>query len=185
MTLESPRFHFRPLAEDDLPMLFDWLNRPHVAEHWRGEVSVDEVREKYLPRIAGADAARPFLAELDGEPVGYVQVYDCGAVPGWWPDDPGPGILGTDQFLALGDRLDQGLGTAMVRQLVDLLMQDPTVTEVRVDPHPDNGRAIRCYEKAGFRAVREITTPDGAALWMVRERGARRGADPAPGPPPP
>ncbi|HSM07403.1 MAG TPA: hypothetical protein VLA33_00110 [Gemmatimonadota bacterium] len=34
------------------------------------------------------------------------------------------------------------------------------------DPHPDNARAIRCYEKVGFKRAGEIVTPDGRALLM-------------------
>lgn len=176
MTAPLLRFTFHPLTEADLPLLHEWLNRPHVTEWWHAEPSVDEVREKYLPRIAGADAARPFLARLDGQPAAYVQYYDAAVGdPTWWPDQPGPGVLGIDQFLADGARLGQGLGTALVSQFAAWLFEDPEATEIRVDPHPDNVRAIRCYRKAGFRDVGPITTPDGAAWMMVLERGRRPG----------
>lgn len=166
------KFEFRPLREADLPLLHEWLNRPHVRETWGPEGTLDDLREKYLPRIAGEDAAQPYVASLDSEPVGYIQSYRAWAVSGWYADDPGPGVWGIDQFLADGDRLGQGLGTAMVSGFVAHLFADPEVTEIRVDPRPDNARAIRCYEKVGFRAVRPITTPDGPALMMVLERGA-------------
>lgn len=166
----APRFGFRPLEEEDLPLIRAWLSRPHLLEWWGPEPNVEEVREKYLPRIAGEEAARPFIALLDDEPAGYIQSYRADAVPGWWPDDPGPEVLGIDQFLADGDRLDRGLGTATVSRFVALLFEDAGVDEVRLDPRPDNLRAIRCYEKVGFRAVREITTPDGRALWMRLRR---------------
>jgi aminoglycoside 6'-N-acetyltransferase-1b/aminoglycoside 6'-N-acetyltransferase-2 len=66
--------------------------------------------------------------------------------------------------------LGQGLGTRLVTALVELLFRDPAVTKVQSDPDPTNLRAIRCYEKAGFKAVRTIATPDGAALYMLQER---------------
>jgi len=53
---------------------------------------------------------------------------------------------------------------------VELLFSDPEVTTIQTDPSPDNPRAIRCYEKAGFRKVRTVTTPDGLAVYMVRTR---------------
>lgn len=159
-------FEFTPLRESDLPMLFEWLNRPHLRKWWGPERTVAEVREKYLPRIAGEDAAEPYIASLDGEPVGYIQKYRAGAVPGWYADDPGPGVWGIDQFLADGDRLGMGLGTAMVSQFVDRMFRDPSVTEVRLDPAPDNHRAIRCYEKVGFVRSDEFRSPDGPALLM-------------------
>ena len=37
------------------------------------------------------------------------------------------------------------------------------------DPDPANARAIRAYEKAGFRKDRLVDTPDGRALLMVRD----------------
>lgn len=170
--MKDLQFDFRPLRERDLPLLTEWLGRPHLREWWSDEaISPDAVLEKYLPRIAGRDAARPYLAYCNGDPVGYIQYYLAAeGDPDWWPDVPGPGVRGIDQFLADGGRLGQGLGTAMVSAFVALLLQNPEVTEIRVDPRPDNLRAIRCYAKAGFRERERITTPDGPALMMVLER---------------
>ena len=166
---------FRPLTEADLPMLLDWLNRPHLRRWWReDEATLDGVREKYLPRIAGSDAAHPFLILLDGNPVGYIQYYDAHAgATDWWPDKPPPGVLGIDQFLADAERLGQGLGTAVVIRFTEWLFERPEVTEIRVDPNPENARAIRCYEKVGFNDRGRIVTPDGPARMMVLNRPVR------------
>jgi aminoglycoside 6'-N-acetyltransferase len=40
---------------------------------------------------------------------------------------------------------------------------------VVTDPDPDNIRASRAYEKAGFHKDRLVDTPDGRALLMVRD----------------
>ena len=66
--------------------------------------------------------------------------------------------------------LGHGLGTQMVREFVQFLFQDSSVTRIQTDPAPHNHRAIRCYLKAGFRTAGPITTPDGAAVLMVMER---------------
>jgi len=178
--MSGARFTFRTLSESDIPMLHRWLRRPHLLEWWRGEQSLQDVRAKYLPRIRTEDGARPFIALLDGEPAGYIQYYladkgDPDWWPDWWPDGPGPGVLGIDQFLADPERLGRGLGTLMVSAFVARLFEDPSVTEIRVDPHPDNERAIRCYEKVGFRRVGPFTSPDGPAVLMILDRGAEPG----------
>ena len=54
--------------------------------------------------------------------------------------------------------------------IVAQLFRDTSVTRIQTDPDPENHRAIRCYEKAGFRAVRTITTPDGPALYLIQDR---------------
>jgi aminoglycoside 6'-N-acetyltransferase-1b len=58
----------------------------------------------------------------------------------------------------------------MVRAFVQFLFADPAVTRIQTDPTPENRRAIRCYEKAGFRAIGEVNTPDGRALLMICAR---------------
>jgi RimJ/RimL family protein N-acetyltransferase len=81
-------------------------------------------------------------------------------------------VRGIDQSLAEEADLGHGLGTLLVNTLCERLFADPAVTHIQTDPHPSNARAIRCYEKAGFRALLEIITPDGPALYMVRDRSA-------------
>jgi aminoglycoside 6'-N-acetyltransferase Ib len=162
----SSTFSFRPLTRADLPLLHEWLNRPHVAQWW------DDQRDlEYVLATFGADLDSPvirmFISYLDGEPIGYIQVYRVmGADPEWWTEETDPGARGIDQFLANAEQLGQGLGSSMVRQFVAGLFADPEVTRVQTDPSPSNGRAIRAYEKAGFRRVGEVVTPDGPALLM-------------------
>ena len=150
----------------------DWLNRPHLQKWWRsGKVTADSIRKKYLPRIAGDDNARPFIAWMKETPVGYIQYYDASeGDPNWWLDQPGPGVLGIDMFVGDETKLNKGIGTAMISQFCEFLFDGPDVTEIRIDPSPENLRAIRCYEKAGFQRVGNITTPDGPALMMILKR---------------
>lgn len=166
------QMEFTPLAEADLPMLHAWLKRPHVAAWWGPADSVDELRQDFL----SGGTTRAFIAELDGEAMGFVQCYVVmGSGDGWWEGETDPGARGIDQFLAHEAQLDQGLGRAMVKAFVDKLFADAAVTVVQTDPSPDNLRAIRCYAAAGFEAVGEVVTPDGPALLMrCRRRTERR-----------
>jgi aminoglycoside 6'-N-acetyltransferase-1b len=158
-------------VEGDLPLLAEWLARPHVMEWWRTYPSLEAVREHYLPRVRGESVVTPYLALLQDDAVGYIQSYVAADVgDDWWPDVHDRSVWGMDQFLADGRRLGQGLGTRMLRAFVDLLFRDPRVKRIQVDPAVDNRRAIRCYEKAGFQAVGPVTTTDGPALLMVVSR---------------
>jgi aminoglycoside 6'-N-acetyltransferase-1b len=163
---------FRPLTSADLPLLHEWLGRPHVARWWGPTPSLTELAADYDPSIAGTAPLWCFIALRDGAPIGFIQAYapaECHP-NGWWLDEHDPGVRGIDQFLADAGQLGQGLGTAMVRAFVAELLRDPAVVRIQTDPAPDNARAIRCYEKAGFRAARELVTPDGPALLMYCER---------------
>lgn len=162
----------RPMTENDLPLLHDWLNRPHVVAWWGGErPTLAEVEGKYRPRVMAGENVVPWIGLLCDRPFAYAQSYvalGCGG--GWWEDETDPGVRGIDQTIAEPELLGRGLGTRLVRAFVEQLFADPAVTRIQVDPAPDNLRAIRCYEKAGFRRVKEIVTPDGPAVYMVQDR---------------
>ena len=143
-------------------------------EWWAGDNAAPDfeaTKREYLPRIHEASNVKPYFVFRANEPIGFIQSYiacECG--DGWWEEETDPGVLGIDQFLCDGSRLGQGLGTVMVRAFVERLLAQPGVTKIQTDPAPTNSRAIRCYEKAGFRRVRQIETPDGPALLMVAEK---------------
>ena len=168
--MSDESFRFLPLVEQDIPLLWEWMNRPHVAEWWDGAISLEVVREKYLPRT-NESRVRAYLAIRDEIPLGYVQswlVKDQGEE--WWQPEEDPGVLGIDQFLANESDLGQGIGTAMVRSFVAMLFTDPAVTRVQLDVDPANGRALRCYEKVGFRRCGAAETPGGPVILMRMER---------------
>jgi RimJ/RimL family protein N-acetyltransferase len=165
------RFSFRPLQAADLPMLHGWLSRPHWTEWWGKAPTLAEVEAEYGVSINDPGQVQPHVALLDGEPFAYIQSYVAmGSGDGWWEDETDPGVRGIDQSIGDAAHLGKGLGTAMVKAFVARLLADPQVTRIQTDPDPRNARAIRCYEKAGFRAIGEVQTPDGTALLMLCER---------------
>lgn len=162
---------FRPLTRPDFPLLLDWLRQPQVAAWWASDQTSESVEEAFSPLLDLQSTTRAYLVLLDGGAIGYIQSYVAmGSGDGWWEDETDPGVRGIDQFIGEPELLNGGIGTAMVRAFVERLFVDPAVTQVQTDPDPANPRAIRCYVKAGFEAVRELTTPDGAALLMIHPR---------------
>jgi RimJ/RimL family protein N-acetyltransferase len=133
--------------------------------------SLEEAKAEYLPRVEDESPVSPYIGFRNGEPVSYIQSYVAVETEdGWWPGQHDPGVLGIDLFLADGESLGQGLGTRLIAAFVERLFEDPLVWRIQVDPAPDNRRAIRCYEKAGFSEVARTTTPDGPAVMMYLDR---------------
>lgn len=153
-------------------MLHEWLSRPHVAEWWGSPSEPADLAEEFGPSINGSASHRAYIVLVNEQPVGFMQSYVATAFhdEGWWRDEHDPGVRGIDQFLADADSLGRGVGTRMIRAFTARLFEDPSVTRIQTDPNPINGRAIRCYEKSGFRADREVDTPDGRALLMYCRR---------------
>ncbi len=167
---QMPHYDFRPVTEADLPMLEAWLAEPHVAEWW------DDGPEASLAEIVEAMdsiSTEPLIVELDGRPIAYVQSYDPHLKDAHPYQDQPFGTLGIDVTIGVPELVGVGHGSAIVRQFTDMLFEEGC-PRVVIDPDPANKRAIRAYEKAGFRAFDTRTSIYGPALMMAR------GADPEP-----
>lgn len=111
-----------------------------------------------------------WIVELDGRAFAYAQDYDPHAEPDHHFAHLPPGARGVDQSIGPAELLGRGHGSAFVRQLCDRLFA-AGAPAVGTDPHPDNKRAIRAYEKAGFAvASAPLDTLWGRALQMERWR---------------
>jgi aminoglycoside 6'-N-acetyltransferase len=145
----------------DMPMVQSWLAKPHVAKWWHYPETLEYV---------GGDLGHPdlaqFIVSLEDRPFAYLQCYRMSD----WHAGFGPqpeGTRGLDQFIGEADMVGCGHGSAFIAAFIDRLFACG-VPRIVIDPRPDNPRAIRAYEKAGFQKVRLIETPDGTALLMVR-----------------
>jgi aminoglycoside 6'-N-acetyltransferase len=159
-------YEFVPMAAADLPLIKRWLETPHVSEWWHDPAEQFELVSGDLddPNMA------QFIVAADARPFAYLQCYDVSA----WDSGFGPQPDRTralDQFIGEPDMVNRGHGSAFIRDFAERLLADGT-PRVVTDPDPNNARAIRAYEKAGFCRDRLVDTPDGVALLMVRDAGA-------------
>lgn len=157
------RYVFRPMTQADLPLVRRWLAEPHVTQWWGDAHEQFELVSGDLE----VEAMDQFIVSTGDRPFGYLQCYD----PKVWPDNglgSHPwGARGIDQFIGELDMVDHGHGSAFIRVFIDRLLARGA-PRIVTDPDPANARAIRAYEKAGFRRDRLVDTPDGTALLMVR-----------------
>ncbi len=139
------------------------MQLPHWQEWWgEPETELGYIRDM----VEGQDTTRPYLFELDGKPVGYIQAWIIadhlsepwlGKAP-WLTDVPADSI-GID--LAIGDveNLSRGLGTAALTAFAGMLIEEGH-RHILIDPDAANLRAIRAYQKAGFKELLIAPDPD-------------------------
>jgi aminoglycoside 6'-N-acetyltransferase len=138
--LRGERVVLRPLAEADVERIVELGADPEVARWWPGLT-----REEVLPKARGEDDdVTVFAIVVDGEVAGMIQHHE--------ESDPEYRHAGMDLFLGSAFQ-DRGLGTDAVRTLARHLVRDLGHHRLTIDPAADNVRAIRCYEKVGFRRV--------------------------------
>jgi aminoglycoside 6'-N-acetyltransferase len=151
------------MSAGDLPTIRRWLEMPHVREWWNDPAEQFELVSSDL----GHPDMAQFIVAADGREFTYLQCYNLSA----WNSGFGPqpdGTRGLDQFIGEADMIGCGHGSAFVRAFADQLLASGT-PRVVTDPDPSNIRAVRAYEKAGFRSSGLVETPDGTALLMVRD----------------
>jgi aminoglycoside 6'-N-acetyltransferase len=155
-------YAFRPMTSADLPKIRHWLAIPHVREWW-GDPS-----EQYA--LVSGDLDEPamdqFIVSARSNDFGYLQCYDLTAWNSGFGEHP-PGTRGIDIFIGEPDMIGRGHGSAFIRCFVDDRLKNGA-PRIVTDPDPLNNRAVRAYEKAGFKKADMVDTPDGPALLMIR-----------------
>ncbi|WP_127520647.1 GNAT family N-acetyltransferase [Mesorhizobium sp. Z1-4] len=169
MRPDAGAISFKPVTAGDYGLLREWLNRPHMREWW-GE---PETELGYIvDMVEGRDTTRPFLIMLGGEPVGYIQYWFVGHHQDeqWlnespWLTELPKETVGVDLSIGDPDRLSAGIGTAALTAFVAMLRAEG-FHEIIIDPDPDNRRAVRAYEKAGFLPIPELEGRTDDVLLM-------------------
>jgi aminoglycoside 6'-N-acetyltransferase len=138
-TLQGERVTLRPIRTADAPALVSILTEPEVARWWGMQPPHQAADE-----LVADDEAVVCAIEVDGDLVGCIQYYE--------EEDPDYRHAGMDIFLATAAQ-DRGLGSEALRLLGRYLVDQRGHHRLVIDPRADNERAIRAYERVGFRRV--------------------------------
>jgi aminoglycoside 6'-N-acetyltransferase len=157
----STEITFKPLCEDDLVLLHQWFHKPHIKQWYaRGEsFTFAMIAEKYLPRIRNPNNIPNYFIYLDGNPIGYIQLYHLsyGLPDGvkdrshslfheFKPEE----IAGIDLFIAEEKYLGSGISSNMLATFIRNYIKGKFKAVVS-DPVVQNTRAISYFEKNGFK----------------------------------
>jgi aminoglycoside 6'-N-acetyltransferase len=140
----------RPYERADLPELVRLVNHPEVAAWWGtyDEAALhDELTDERL---------EVWTIMVDGAPAGVVQAFE--------EDEPDYRHVGFDIFLS-ADLHGRGLGAEALRTVLHHMFAARGHHRATIDPAVENERAIRSYERVGFKPVgierRAERAPDG------------------------
>lgn len=135
-----------------MPRLVEILAQPEVSSWWHSFDAPRVEREM----IATDDDTVALAIEVDGAVVGFIQYAE--------EDDPDYRHAGIDLFLDTG-HTGRGLGADALRTVARHLFAERGHHRITIDPAAANERAIRAYQRVGFRPVgvlrRYERGPDG------------------------
>ncbi len=136
--LRGPRVTLRPPREGEHPALAALIAAdPQTGPRWSTDAET-------LMRWFTEDGMELLVAEVDGRIAGVLDFEEA--------RDPEYRSAGMDIGMLSGFT-DRGLGTEALRLLATYLIDERGHHRLTIDPAADNARAIRAYEKLGFKPI--------------------------------
>ncbi|MEM6325898.1 MAG: GNAT family N-acetyltransferase [Bacteroidota bacterium] len=178
---------FRPLTDDDLPMMHRWLNDPAVVEWWEGEdVSWPAVVSDY--GSGHGDPVEHWIALLDpgsgqdAEPLGWIQCYGAETQVDdetyyWREHLTLHETAGIDYLIGEARHRGKGAGAAMIRAFVrDVVFpRHPEWVQAAAGPFEANVASWKALEAAGFTRRAVLDDEEGPCVLMVLTRDDLQG----------
>ena len=155
--IKEKEISIRLLNEQDKNLLLKWLTDERVLNFWEGKSAVfdlDRITEDFYGE-ENVEVIRTII-EYQGQVIGYLQMYklDNEALEEYSYQSTNKVIYGIDQFIGEPEYWDKGIGTKFMKLVLQYLTNSKGAEIVILDPHADNPRAIRCYEKVGFKKIK-------------------------------
>ena len=133
--IHGDRVTLRPTAESDRAALRAIRDEPEVVRFWGAQTAAWPGDD---------DTVEELTIELEGEIVGFAQ----------FAEEPDEDYRHADVDILLATRVHgRGLGTDAMRAITRYLVEERGHHRITLTTWPHNARAIRVYEKVGFRQV--------------------------------
>jgi len=157
LMLEGRQVRLRAVERVDLPTFVKWLNDPEVTQFLEssGPMSMEAEERWYAKLQAGEDKVYS-IDTKEGKLIGNVGVMKID-----WKDRRA--VIGI--MIGEKEHWDKGYGTDAIETLVRYLFEELNMHRIYLLADERNTRAIRCYEKVGFRkegTFREDRFRDGS-----------------------
>lgn len=176
IVVEEPRREIilMPAAIEHRRMIFEWLACSDIGPLMLGPPTYpetalptwDQFQADYEPHFFDDSApalGRCFLILADGKPVGQVSYNDIF-------ERHSIRRVELDIWMKSQACCGCGYGTRAIDALCQMLVNRFGVQEFLVQPSARNARAIRSYEKAGFRRLK-LPLQDAVAAWGPNDYG--------------
>ncbi|MGE5485410.1 MAG: GNAT family N-acetyltransferase [Ignavibacteriales bacterium] len=154
MLAPAPEVTLRPFTPDDIPLLRSWEKDGEVRK-WLGTQA--------LTAISSSRTRKVLAIEFTGTAIGYIILDNINWRTG-----------SVEMRVCIGEASlrDRGLGREAIALALQMLRKKPRLKEVYLRVDPMNRRAVRCYERCGFRKEgilrKSSTVPNDLLLMSYR-----------------
>ena len=163
----------------DVPTLERWdadpdviacaTDDPEAMKAFEGAIWPDEI-------AMSSDVTCYYIAELDGRPIGAMQVIDPHLEPTHYWGEIEPNLRAIDIWIGdEGDR-NHGHGRVMMSAVINRCFAEPAIDAIVIDPLNSNTEAHRFYQRLGFKVVgRRMFGEDDCLVHRLERADWREG----------
>ena len=159
---EKNSITFRKLRnnKDDFQKIYTWCQNKYIYSWFeQRKLTKKEIEDKYKRKL------------MEGKQTIYIIMYnniDIGLIQ-FYPFDNDVNITILKQYnniyeydLFIGEKeyLNKGIGKQIIKQINQKIYQNNKNDAIILRPFKRNIRAIKCYEKSGFKTIYEYTDTD-------------------------
>lgn len=144
----------RKIEKRDNVLIAKWLSDPEVLEFYEGRDNAFDLEKVNKVFFVNDDNEVKCIVEFKGKAIGYIQYYQLDQQTkkdyGYLDEH----IYGIDQFIGEVEYWNKGIGTVLIKSMVHYLIEYKKAERVVMDPQLRNTRAMKCYEKCGFKKIK-------------------------------
>ena len=144
--ISGEKIYLKGIMKEDVPMIYKWVNQEGLRDLTGTLYPVSEMEhEKWIVNLLASPDRKLFMiccAETDRK-IGTIGLRNFN-----WIN------RNAELFISIGevdDYTSKGYGSDAVRTFVKYCFEHINLHKIYLHVFASNGRAIRCYEKAGFR----------------------------------
>ncbi len=158
-------------VKKDLDTFHEWHNSPRVSFFWELNQSKEELKD-YMEKGLNKPHQIPMIVEMDGEPLGYYEMY-------WVPEDRLGPYYDHDAFdrgfhFLIGNKKFLGANTtdSVIKSGLHLLFLDEARTRrIMAEPRHDNQKVLKYAEASiGWKKLKEFDFPHKRAALLENSR---------------
>ncbi len=153
----------RLLEMDDLPVILEWYNDEEL--HNIADIkpfkryTIEVLREYWTEKLSRSYASYHVIVVKD-EVIGRVGLKKTKY------DDTY--VMEYSILIGVSNLYSKGIGTEITKYFINKSFLDPDIEAVLLQVREDNKRAIRCYEKAGFKKIKSYIENEVKVYEMIK-----------------
>ena len=145
---------FRKLENNDKDFykLHEWCSNKNVYEWFEQRIlTFEEIKKKYQKKLNDGKQDL-FIINCDDTEIGLIQIYKYENDVDYNFDNYN-NLYEFDIYIGNSDYISRGIGSTVINLVKEKIYKEYNADAIMLRPFKRNIRAVKCYEKCGFKEV--------------------------------